>query len=340
MKRYLLKKVFSIFCLPEPGKFKMKPAMSQVTVSGLRSWLKENLLLVITFSGVSLGVIIGILLKTLDLDPLTISYIGYPGELFMRLLKLMILPLIIASLITGAASLNAKMNGMIALRTIVYFLVTSLISALLGLAMVLIIHPGNPETKNLLGDGNTAERKVDIVDNFLDLGRNLFPDNLFQASFQTAHTKYIEETKVVAYRSGTNTLGIIFFCLTFGTVLGSLGKRGRAVIELFQVIDEVIMKMVYGIMWISPVGISSVICAKILSVSNLGLVMSQLAMFIITVVSGIFLYQFTILPLIYFVLVQKNPFRFWWGMFQSWMTAFATASTILKRDRHCYKFSV
>ena len=77
------------------------------------------------------------------------------------------------------------MNGMIALRTIVYFLVTSLISALLGLAMVLIIHPGNPETKTLLGDGNTEERKVDIVDNFLDLGRNLFPDNLFQASFQT-----------------------------------------------------------------------------------------------------------------------------------------------------------
>ena len=51
--------------------------------------------------------------------------------------------------------------------------------------MVLIIHPGNPETKSILGDGNTAERKVDIVDNFLDLGRNLFPDNLFQASFQT-----------------------------------------------------------------------------------------------------------------------------------------------------------
>ena len=77
------------------------------------------------------------------------------------------------------------MNGMIALRTIIYFLATSLISACLGLAMVLIIHPGNPETKSILGDGNTAERKVDIVDNFLDLGRNLFPDNLFQASFQT-----------------------------------------------------------------------------------------------------------------------------------------------------------
>merc|ERR1712241_878454 len=160
-----------------------------------------------------------------------------------------------------------------------------------------------------------------------DLGRNLFPDNLFLASFQTAYTKYTDDGKTLAYRNGTNTLGIIFFCLTFGTVLGSLGKKGRVVIDFFHIIDEVIMKMVYGIMWVSPLGISSVICAKILSVPNLGLVMSQLAMFIITVVFGIFLYQFTVLQLIYLAIVRKNPFKFWWGMFQSWMTAFATAST-------------
>ena len=86
--------------------------------------------------------------------------------------------------------MNAKMNGMVALRTIVYFLTTSLISAMVGLGLVLWIHPGNPETKKLVGDGNTEERKIDIVDNFMDLGRNLLPDNLFQASFQTAHTEY------------------------------------------------------------------------------------------------------------------------------------------------------
>jgi Na+/H+-dicarboxylate symporter len=300
--------------------------MSKTTFASLRSWLIDNLLLVVTFSGVFIGVLSGILLKPLDLDKEAVAYIAYPGELFMRLLKLMILPLIIASLITGAASLNAKMNGMIALRTIVYFLATSLISAVIGLILVLVIHPGNAETKATLGDGTTESRNVDIVDNFMDLGRNLFPDNLFKASFQTAYTSY-EDKKHVAYRSGTNTLGIIFFCLTFGTVLGSLGRKGKVVIDFFHVIDEVIMKMVYGIMWISPLGISSVICAKILSVPNLGLVMSQLAMFIITVVFGIFLYQFTVLQLIYVVIVRKNPFRFWWGMFQSWMTAFATAST-------------
>jgi len=317
--------------LLEPGRFKMKQGMKELTIQRFKTWLNQNLLLVITFSGVSFGVLIGILLRNCELEPHTIYYIGYPGELFMRLLKLMILPLIIASLITGAASLNAKMNGMIALRTIVYFLVTSLIAALIGLALVLIIHPGNPETKDQLGPGTTAERRVDIVDNFMDLGRNLFPDNLFLASFKTAHTKYVgegEEAKpIVAYRSGTNTLGIIFFCLTFGTVLGSIGKRGKIVVDFFYTIDEVIMKMVYGIMWISPIGISSVICAKILSVQNLMLIMSQLGYFIVTVVGGIFLYQFTVLQLIYFVFVRKNPFTFWLGLFQSWMTAFATAST-------------
>jgi len=313
--------------LLEPGRFKMKQGMRELTYQRFKAWLSQNMLLVITFSGVSFGVLIGILLRRCDLDDHTIYYIGYPGELFMRLLKLMILPLIIASLITGAASLNAKMNGMIALRTIVYFLATSLISALIGLALVLIVHPGNPETKDQLGEGNTAERKVDIVDNFMDLGRNLFPDNLFLASFKTAYTKYEDAEPVIAYRSGTNTLGIIFFCLTFGTVLGSLGKKGKIVIDFFHTIDEVIMKMVYGIMWISPIGISSVICAKILSVQNLMLIMSQLGYFIVTVVGGIFLYQFTVLQLIYFVFVRKNPFTFWLGLFQSWMTAFATAST-------------
>jgi len=311
----------------------MMTSLPILTVAGVKAWLKENLLLVLTFTGVLSGFILGTFLRVMELESETILLIAYPGELFMRLLKLMILPLIIASLITGAASLNAKMNGMIALRTIVYFIVTSLFSACVGLVLVIAIHPGNPETKTLLGSGTTEEKKIDIVDNFLDLGRNLIPDNLFQAAFQTVGTKYSTESemetlsKMLSYRSGTNTLGIIFFCLTFGTVLGSLGKKAQLVVDFFKIIDEVIMKMVNAIMWISPVGISSVICAKILGVAHLGSVMSQLGLFIFTVCSGIFIYQFTILQAIYFVFVRKNPFKFWWGLFQAWMTAFATAST-------------
>ena len=67
------------------------------------------------------------------------------------------------------------------------------------------------------------------------------------------------------YREGTNTLGIIFFCLTFGSVLGSLGEKGRTLVEMFRTVDEVIMRMVLLVMYVSPVGIASIIASKILS---------------------------------------------------------------------------
>ena len=79
----------------------MKPEMKKVSTELFMGWLKRNLLLVITFLGVFLGVMVGLLLRRYELDSMTVMYIAYPGELFMRLLKLMILPLIIASLITG-----------------------------------------------------------------------------------------------------------------------------------------------------------------------------------------------------------------------------------------------
>ena len=85
----------------DQGRLKMKPGIQKATQSTLSGWLRENLLLVITFSGVSCGVLLGLFLRRYELDNQTINYIAYPGELFMRLLKLMILPLIIASLITG-----------------------------------------------------------------------------------------------------------------------------------------------------------------------------------------------------------------------------------------------
>lgn len=108
--------------------------------------------------------------------------------------------------------------------------------------------------------------------------RNMFPDNLFQAAFQQAHTVYIpkklplqnesdrvvestaetggtvnpeqELVRVIQYRSGTNTLGIVFFCLVFGTFLGTLGeKKGQVVIDFFKAVFEVIMRMVSTVMW-------------------------------------------------------------------------------------------
>lgn len=314
-----------------------------------RKFMRENLLLIVTLSGVLFGVVLGFGLRPLGLGDDAVMLISYPGELFMRLLKLMILPLVIASLISGSASLNARMNGMIAVRTLVYFILSSLLNAVLGVVLVLLIHPGNPGIRKSIATSHNG-RAVNILDSLLDLGRNMFPDNIFQAAFQQAHTVYVPKTppfqnltsvsissdpvigdeelmRVTQYRSGTNTLGIVFFCLVFGTFLGTLGEKGQIVIDFFKAVFEVIMRMVSTVMWMTPVGITSVIAGKILGVADLALVMSQLAWFIVTIVIGVFFYQLVIMQLIYLAFVRKNPFKFYAGLAQGTLTAFAMAST-------------
>ncbi|XP_017775394.1 PREDICTED: excitatory amino acid transporter isoform X2 [Nicrophorus vespilloides] len=314
-------------------------------MTGAKKWMSENLLLLGTLLGVAIGAIIGFGLRPCNLSQSSIMLISYPGELFMRLLKLIILPLIISSLVAGSASLNAKLNGRIAVRTLIYFLITSIINAILGVVLVTIIHPGHPGLKETLGDGTENRGATSMLDSLLDLGRNIVADNIFQATFQQAHTAYINTSVVtfnaengtfdsselterqINYRAGTNTLGIVFFCLIFGTILGTLGEKSKVVIEFFTVTFEVVMKFVTGVMWLTPFGISSVIAGKILSVNDLALVISNLACFIATVVLGVFIYQLIIMQLIYLLFLRKNPFKFYAGLIQSTCTAFATAST-------------
>ncbi|CAH2077045.1 unnamed protein product, partial [Iphiclides podalirius] len=316
---------------------------ASVEPTGLKKWLVDNTMLVTTLAGVLAGISVGFGLRPYHLGPDMLMVISYPGEIFMRLLKLMILPLIIASLIAGSASLNAKMSGRIAVRTLLYFILTSFFNALLGIVLALLIHPGKPELRE---HATAVEGKRDhsILDSLFDIGRNIFPDNIVQATFQQAHTVYAPPTpvigrnfsdndtvpefvRVVSYRSGTNTLGLVFFCMVFGSLLGTLGPKGQVVIDFFQAIFEVIMKMVTGVMWFTPVGVSSIIAGKILGVSNVGQVISQLAWFILTVTIGVFLYQLVVMQLIYFVFLRRNPYKFYWGLSHAMLTASATAST-------------
>lgn len=89
----------------------------------------------------------------------------------MRVLKLMILPLIIASLIAGSASLNAKMSGKIAVRTLLYFILTSMFNAFLGIFLATLIHPGQPELKENVGSPMEGKKEHSILDSLLDIGR-------------------------------------------------------------------------------------------------------------------------------------------------------------------------
>lgn len=130
------------------------------------------------------------------------------------------------------------------------------------------------------------------------------------------------------YRDGTNTLGLVFFCLTFGTYLSSLRPKGNVISNIFDVVFQVSLKMIITFMtYIAPIGISSLIAGKILSVDDLAILASQLARVVMTVSIGIFTYQLIGLPLIYFIFLRKNPYTFYLPLLEPMLTVFATSST-------------
>ncbi|KAJ2950276.1 hypothetical protein O0L34_g11639 [Tuta absoluta] len=305
--------------------------------TGWRKFLEDNVMLLAIVVGVLTGIGLGLSLRTLHLSPEILMLLSYPGELFMRILKLMILPLIIASLIASSASLNAKMSGKIAVRTLVYFVLTSMFNAFLGIVLATLLKPGAITLAADMVPEAEIKGERSVIHSIMDIGRNIFPDNIVEATFQQAYTEYVPSPAkngsdpvmiaVVSSRSGTNTIGLVFFCLVFGSILGSIGPKGQVVVDFFQAIFEVIMKMVSGVMWCTPVGVTSVVAGKILALDDVGQVLSQLGWFIATVAIGVFFYQLVVMQLIYFVFLRKNPYKFYFGLSQAMMTAAATAST-------------
>lgn len=128
-------------------------------------------------------------------------------------------------------------------------------------------------------------------------------------------------------RSGVNTMGIVVFCLAFGTFLSTIGERGKVVKDFFSAIFEVTLKMLTAVIWMTSIAVASIITEKLLSIDNLPEIFSQLALFMFCVVFGLVLHQLVVLPLIYFIFVRKQPYTFLANLIDPWITAFAASSS-------------
>lgn len=331
----------------------------------LKIWRKltGNLLLTLTVFGVIMGAVCGGLLRMASpIHPDIVMVIAFPGDILMRMLKMLILPLVISSLITGLSGLDAKASGRLGTRAMVYYMVTTVIAAVLGVILVLAIHPGNPKLREQMGQGQKND-EVSSLDAFLDLVRNLFPENLVQACFQQIQTvtkkvvvqpppppeepsnvtesllalvnttlNETAEVKVILkkgleFKDGMNVLGLIGFFIAFGISMGKMGEQARLMVDFFNILNEIVMKLVTMIMWYSPLGIACLICGKIIAIADLEVVARQLGMYMVTVIVGLIIHGAIFLPLIYFTITRKNPFTFFVGIFQAWITALGTASS-------------
>lgn len=130
-----------------------------------------------------------------------------------------------------------------------------------------------------------------------------------------------------AFRAGPSTLGLVVFCILFGTVLNTIGSKGKVIKEFFEGCFEILMKLTTVVMWLSGVGMCSIITGKLLSIGNLQEILSQLAVFVVCVLLGLAFHQLVMLPLIYFFYIRKNPFAFYSNLADPWITAFGVSSS-------------
>ena len=162
---------------PKLAKQKSCPTFSCSSRTVL-SWLKMNLLLILTMVSVITGLVIGISVGKVNIPKTSEHYqwilqlLSFPGEIFLRMLKMLILPLIVFSLISGLGSLEAKVAGSLGWKTVLYYMTTTFAAVILGLILVCTIKPGargfqmacdNATSRGAGNNLNTLDSVLDLI---------------------------------------------------------------------------------------------------------------------------------------------------------------------------------
>lgn len=158
--------------------------------SKFKNFFKQNLLTILTIVGVVLGVVVGLIVRATVNAPLTnreIMYINFIGDLFLRMLKALIIPLIVSSLVAAISSLDLTLSKKIGGYAIGYYLITTVLAVILGIILVTTVRPGVRSDAVTTYKFNN-HRNITTTDTLLDLVRNMFPPNVIQACLQQYQT--------------------------------------------------------------------------------------------------------------------------------------------------------
>jgi Na+/H+-dicarboxylate symporter len=239
------------------------------------------------------------------------------GTAFINLLKMVVVPLISASILTGVATVGSGRDlGRLGLKTLGFYVFTTLLSVLIALALVDLVQPGianGVPAKSLLA----LEASSDIVNSSVqqkasvtvtDTLLSIIPTNVFQAA------------------ATNNLLGVMFFSVLFGFFLARIELPYRqTVLDLAHGVFRVMMRMTIFIMSLAPIGIFG-LTAKVVAKSGIHAA-GPILSFGACVVAGILIYALVALPLLIRMSGIRNPYRLFSAMSPALLTAFSTASS-------------
>ncbi|MEN8225093.1 MAG: dicarboxylate/amino acid:cation symporter [Bacteroidota bacterium] len=237
-----------------------------------------------------------------------IGYVSWMGDVFLRALKMLIIPLILSSLISGIANIGSGTSlGRLGLKTISYYITTSLLAIITGQILVNIIRPG------VGADLNFSGKVEGLVESQRTLGETLIamiPENIFQAF------------------NNNEMLSIIFFAVLFGFFVTRTGEANKEVLKkAFNAIFEVMMKITMFVIRFTPLGIFGIVAKVVSEQDDLMALVSRMSLYMGTVILALAIHFFITLPLIIKFVGKIKPFRHMKNMSTPLLTAFSTSSS-------------
>ena len=263
-----------------------------------------------TSNFILLGIVIAIVLAvaSVALFGEAMASVEWLGTLFLKALKMIIVPLVTASMIVGVAGLgDVRKLGRLGGNAILYFVVTTGIAVAIGLLMVNLIRPGDGISIGELAVPAQVAAKQDFA--MSDLVLSLVSDN------------------IVASMANLELLPIIVFSLIFGAVLTTLGPVGVPVIAFFRGVNEAIMKMVMLLMLVAPIGIFGLVAGRFGRAGDISQMIGGVGWYMATVLLALSLHAVVVLPAILWFVGRRNPYRYMFNMGTALLTAFSTASS-------------
>jgi proton glutamate symport protein len=277
--------------------------------------------------GLVLGVLFGLLSSSMGWNDFVIDWIKPVGTVFVNLLKLIAMPLVVASLIVGVSSLSdvsklSRLGG----KTIGIYLATTVIAITIGLVTVNVLQPGSylstqkrDELKSRYA--TEAASKTEKAEMVTEQGPlqplvDMVPDNLFKA-----------------LGDNTNMLQVVFFAVFFGIALILLPREKTTYVRgFFEGVNEIILKLVDLIMGMAPYGVFALLASLIAEFAGNNPadaieLLQALSVYSLTVIIGLCCMIFIIYPIMFKLFTKFSYVRFFKGIAPAQMLGFSTSSS-------------
>ena len=245
-----------------------------------------------------------------------LSILVFVGTLFLNALKMLIVPLVMASIITGMMGLSGDALGRLGTKTILYYATTSLVSILIGLFFVNLLQPG-------IVDGEPARYLIGLSAETDDVVNKVGGKGA--ADIAEVLLRMVPSNIVTAAANG-QMLGLIFFSLLFGFFVSKLkGPQGLVQKDFWQGLLDIMMMMTELIMKFAPLGVYALV-TKVIMISGID-AFKPLALFFATVLLALAAHLFIVLPAVLRYLARVSPAKHFKVMLPALLTAFSTSSS-------------